>query len=98
VGVMGDLGEFDVAVVPHNEIEARIVAALRGAAVSWRDLADVLPLDAKTLLGTLVGMLRRGLLVAAGGGWDGEQEAPGGEPPDEADLARLLGVPVAAAS
>ncbi|MEA2524741.1 MAG: hypothetical protein QOF73_1968 [Thermomicrobiales bacterium] len=84
--------QLDVSVVPHNEIESRIVAALKSGAVSWRDLTDLLPLDAKTLLGTLVSMLRRGLLVAAGSGWDGEQDAPGGDPPGEADLARLLGV------
>jgi hypothetical protein len=84
--------QLDVTVVPHREFEARIVAALKGGAVSWRDLTDVLPFDAKTLLGTLVGMLRRGLLVAGGGGWDGEDMASGGNPPAEADLERLLAV------
>ncbi|HEY7033225.1 MAG TPA: DUF4388 domain-containing protein [Thermomicrobiales bacterium] len=88
--------QLDVTVVPHNEIETRIVAALKNGAVSWRDLSDVLPLDAKTLLGTVVAMLRRGLLVAAGTGWDGEETAPGGDPPDETDLARLLGLEAAA--
>jgi hypothetical protein len=88
--------QLDVTVVPHNEIESRIVAALKSGAVSWRDLTDLLPLDAKTLLGTLVGMLRRGVLVAAGTGWDGEQVAPGGDPPGEADLARILGLQPAA--
>jgi len=41
-------------------------------------------------------MLRRGVLVAAGIGWDGEQEAPGGDPPGEEDLARILGLQPAA--
>ncbi len=86
------LAPLDLTVVPHNEVEARIVAALKNSAVSWRDLTDILPLDAKTLLGTLVGMLQRGALIAAGTTtWEGEDEATGGDPIGEADLARLLG-------
>jgi len=88
---------LDVSMAPNNEIEARIITALKGGAVSWRDLTDLLPLDAKTILSTLVSMLRRGLLIAAGTNWDVDLDASSAEPPGEADIARLFGTGTLAA-
>jgi Domain of unknown function (DUF4388) len=89
--------QLDVSVAPNNEIEARIITALKGGAVSWRDLTDLLPLDAKTILSALVSMLRRGLLIASGSSWDVDLDGSVTEPPGEADLARLFGAETLAA-
>lgn len=89
--------QLDVSVAPNNEIEARIITALKGGAVSWRDLTDLLPLDARTILSALVSMLRRGLLIAAGSSWDTDLDGSVTEPPGEADLARLFGADILAA-
>ena len=51
--------QLDVSVAPVNEIETRIITALKGGAVSWRDLTDLLPLDAKTIAALLLAASRR---------------------------------------
>lgn len=77
------------AEAPLDRLEAQVMAALRGGASSWAEIAELVPIDEAALLKTLKGLLDRDL-VAAGerAGVDGE--APGGPPPGESDLDRLL--------
>lgn len=77
----------DVTLAPFNEAEARILGALQVGAGSWGELVDLLPVDEPALLRALIGLRERGLVVAG----LGRIGVPGAPPPEEADVARLLG-------
>ena len=77
---------------PLSDLEVRIVAALQAGAASYQEVADLLPVDERTLLRTIVSMRERGLLAAGHGAPGSELGIAGAPPPSEADLIRMLAI------
>ena len=84
--------QLDVTVVPLNDPEREVVAALEAGASCLTEFRNLLPVEEPALLRTVLGMRSRGLLVAGRGAPGVDFGIPGAPPPSENDLARLLAV------
>jgi hypothetical protein len=81
---------IEVTIAPLTETEGKVIAALQAGAGSYEELADLLPIDERTLLRTVIGMRQRGLIVAGYGAPGSEMGMPSAPPPSEDDIARLF--------